>query len=63
MPIPRPAVIREVAETGVACQVARGQGDGAPGRIADQVVPQRGNRASTITVKGGITGENGIQEH
>ena len=66
MPGARPAVIREGVQTGVARQVAGLQGDGAPGRITDQVMAQRGDRATTLIgnrVRGrtNIVGEDGVR--
>ena len=63
MPIPRLAVIDEVAETRVACQVARAQGDGAPGRVANEVGAERSDDADAIGVSpvaANIAGEQGV---
>src|SRR6202023_1317182 len=48
MPIARPTVIRESVQSGVARQVAGLQGDGAPGRVTDQVIAQRGDEPDTV---------------
>jgi hypothetical protein len=50
MPGAWPAVIREGVQAGVACQVARLQGDVAAGRVADQVVAERDEDPSTIGI-------------
>ena len=48
MPVAWSAGIREGAEARVPCQVAGEQGDGAAGRVTNQVVVQREDRARTI---------------
>lgn len=48
MPVAWGAIIGEIAQAGITDEVGRLEGDRAAGGIANQVMPQRGHRATAI---------------
>jgi hypothetical protein len=66
VPIPWGAIIGEVPQSGISGEIGGLQGNGAPGWVANQIIPPRGDGSLTVRSSGrgnpGIAGDNGIQD-